>query len=170
MLGNSLGYTAATCLILLVGGCAYKDGVFSADPVAAAASQTMPREEDFVVESSDDLSIASGKAVLALLKQSTAAANAGKVDDAAAILERALHIEPRNAYLYSRLASLRIEQERFEEAESLAAKSNSIASRNARLQERNWRVIAISRDKRGDSSGASLATQRADQLREFIQK
>ena len=168
MLGNSLGYMATTCMILLVGGCFYEAGSFRTDPAASAASQAAPRREDYNLDSADELKITSGEAVEALITKSSAQANAGEYDKGAATLERALQIEPKNAYLYSRLAALRILQERYEEAEVLAAKSNSLANRNARLQEINWRLIAESRGQRDDESGSAQATQRANQLREFI--
>ena len=170
MLGNALGYMATTCMVLLVGGCVFEAGSFRTDPAAAVSSQSGPRREDYNLESSENLKIKSGEAVTALIDASSAQANGGDIDKAAATLERALHLEPKNAYLYSRLSALRILQERYEEAEVLASKSNSLANRNARLQETNWRLIAEARSKLDDESGSAKATQRAKQLREFIDK
>lgn len=158
---------ATTCMVLLVGGCLHQDGSFRTDPMAAAA-QTPPRREDYSLESSDDARESSGEAVIALIEESTRQAGAGNVDRAAANLERALHIEPRNAFLYSRLAAVRMRQERYAEAESLAAKSNSLASTNPYLQEKNWLLIAEARRQQGDESGATTAEDRARLLREFI--
>ncbi|MGB1582070.1 MAG: tetratricopeptide repeat protein [Nevskiales bacterium] len=168
MLGNSLGYMATTCMILLVGGCVHQEGSFRTDPVAAA--QAAPRQEDYNLELPEEAAEQSGPAVKALIKQSSQFLAQGKPDRAAASLERALTIEPRNAFLYNHLATVRIKQERYAEAEGLAQKSNSLASRNAFLHERNWRLIAQARRQQGDESGAAQAEQRAGQLREFIEQ
>lgn len=170
MFGNALGYMATTCMVLLVGGCVFEAGSFRTDPAAAAASQSGPRREDYNLDSPENFKINSGAAVQALIETSAAQANGGEIDKAAATLERALHLEPKNAYLYSRLSALRILQKRYEEAEVLASKSNSLASRNARLQETNWRLIAEARSQRDDESGSAKASQRAKQLREFINR
>lgn len=168
MIGNSLGYMATTCLILLIGGCGFQEGVATMNPSIPA--QSMLRREDYSLEKADGLPISQNPAVLSLL-EAAEQESAGEVfDKAAANIERALQIEPRNEYLYHRLALLRLRQERFEEAAALAAKSNSLASRNARLQEANWRVIAEARKSQGDEAGAAQAEQRAGQLREFLEQ
>ena len=60
---------------------------------------------------------------------------------AAASLERALRIEPRNAVLWNRLAHVRYEQKQYALASSLAAKSNTLAGRDAALRADNDRLI-----------------------------
>lgn len=166
MVGNSLGYMATTCLVLLVGGCSFHEGATVINPGVPAHS--MPRREDYSLELPANQARSQNKAVLALLDIAIKQAGAGDYDKAAASLERALHIEPRNAYLYNRLADIRLQQKRYDEAEALAAKSNSLASRDAYLQEANWRLIVTARKAQGDDEGAARAEQRAAQLREFI--
>lgn len=168
MLGNMIGYLTTTCMILLVGGCVNQAGSFHTDPSAAAGQAVRP--EDFDLELPEKAAESSGEAVKSLLKASREELAAGETDRAAANLERALSIEPRNPFLYSQLAILRIKQERYSEAEALALKSNSLATQNAYLQERNWRLIAKAREEQGDNAGAQLASERAGQLREFIKK
>jgi Tfp pilus assembly protein PilF len=62
-------------------------------------------------------------------------------EQAAALLERALRIAPRDAYLWHRLASVRLKQGQYRLAESLAQKSNALARDNAELQQENTRLI-----------------------------
>ncbi len=103
-------------------------------------------------------------AVVALVDNADQQAAAGKPDSAAAAIERALRIEPRNATLWRRLAELRLSQGQPEQAENLAHKSNSLAASDLRLQAANWRLIAEARKARGDGSGAREASERAASL------
>lgn len=89
--------------------------------------------------------------------------SAGQMDQASASLERALRIEPRNPVLWQELARIRISQERYPQAESLAAKSNALAGGNRRLRKENWRIIGEARIGRGDQQGAQAAFNRAEQ-------
>jgi hypothetical protein len=73
---------------------------------------------------------------------------AGQHEQAAAGLERALRIEPSNAYLWQHLAAVRL-------------KSNSVAGDSAPLRLRNWRIIAEARRLGGDIAGAREAEARA---------
>lgn len=83
----------------------------------------------------------SNTAVLALLKNANKQSSSGKLDSAAAALERALRIEPRNAEIWHRLASVRLKQGQYGQAASLAAKSNNLAGNNPGLVERNRQII-----------------------------
>ena len=64
---------------------------------------------------------------------------------AAALLERALRIEPRNAQLWHRLAQVRLQQGQYHLAESLAQKSSALARDNPELQEKNTRLLKQAR-------------------------
>ena len=103
-------------------------------------------------------------AVVALLDNADRQADSGKLDGAAAALERALRIEPRNAILWQRLADIRLRQKQPGQAESLALKSNTLAVGDRGTQADNWRIIAKSRRMRGDADGAGQADSRADAL------
>ena len=76
-------------------------------------------------------------------------ANAGKLGSAAATLERALRIEPRNPRLWHELAKVRYRQADYTQAESLAARSNTYAAPDADLRAANQKLIADSRAARG---------------------
>ncbi|MHB8471555.1 MAG: tetratricopeptide repeat protein [Gammaproteobacteria bacterium] len=100
-------------------------------------------------------------AVVALLDNADRQAGSGNLDSAAAALERALRIEPRNASLWQRLADIRLRQKQPDQAESLALKSNTLAVGDAATQAGNWRIIAKARRSRGDAAGAAQAENRA---------
>jgi hypothetical protein len=80
---------------------------------------------------------------------------------AAATLERALQIDPQQAYLWNRLAQVRLEQGYHTQAANLAARSNSLARDQPSLKQDNWRIIAAARRAAGDSAGAAAAEQKA---------
>lgn len=103
-------------------------------------------------------------AVVALLGNAERQESSGQYDSAAAALERALRIEPRNAALWQRLAEIRLQQKQPDQAETLAAKSNSLAGRNSALQAGNWRIIARARQQQGDADGARAAAATAQAL------
>ncbi len=103
-------------------------------------------------------------AVIALLNRANRQAREGDLDQSSASFERALRIEPGNAWLWHRLALVRMFQRRHGEAVSLATKSNTLAGENRRLQADNWRLIAQSREALGNPAGASSAAARARRL------
>ncbi|MBI3775308.1 MAG: tetratricopeptide repeat protein [Gammaproteobacteria bacterium] len=86
-------------------------------------------------------------AVLALLSEATRQENGGDLEVAAAKLERALRIEPRNAVLWHHLATVRLRQGQAQLAVSLAQKSNSFAAHDSELVERNQRIIEQARGR-----------------------
>lgn len=102
-----------------------------------------------------------GPAVIALLDQARRQAGAGEGEQAAATLERALRIEPQNAWVWHRLAVLRLEQGRWDQAIDLATKSITLAGTDPRLLGGNWEVIARARAGKGDHGGAQRAHARA---------
>lgn len=107
---------------------------------------------------------AANPAVVALLNRANQDTASGRHDTAAASLERAIKIEPGNAWLWHRLASTRLAQGRPGEAAALAAKSNSLAVGNAELQAENWLLIAQVHRARGEDVAARAAEQRAREL------
>jgi predicted Zn-dependent protease len=86
---------------------------------------------------------------------------AGRLVTAAASLERALRIEPRNPRLWQELARVRLKQGQFAQVESVALRSNSWAGDDKALRAENWRLIAQSREARGDAEGARQALEQS---------
>ena len=88
---------------------------------------------------------------------------AGEWDSAANSLERALRLEPNNALLWSRLAGVRFQQQDWQQAVQLAAKSNTLAANDDNLRRRNWNMMANAYDALGDTDSALEYRQRLSQ-------
>lgn len=90
---------------------------------------------------------------------------AGDYVGAAATLERALRIQPQEtseqAYLWNRLASVRMEQGLHSQAGNLASRSNALAKDQPSLKQSNWGIIAAARRSAGDTAGAMEAERKA---------
>lgn len=97
----------------------------------------------------------------ALLNEAERQAQEKNYSAAAATLERALRIEPRNAYLWNRLAHVRLDQGQHVLASNLADKSNVLAGDAVSLKQDNWNIIAIARRQSGDAAGAAEAERKA---------
>ena len=70
----------------------------------------------------------------------------GKLDQAAATLERALQIQPSNPATLHYLGVLRLQQGQYEQAQVLAARSNLRVGRNTALRNRNLQLIQAAQD------------------------
>ncbi|WP_296806260.1 tetratricopeptide repeat protein [Thiocapsa sp.] len=97
----------------------------------------------------------------ALARQAEQQRQSGDYAGAAASLERSLRIAPREAYLWNRLARVRLEQGQAGQAGNLASRSNDLAGDTPLIKKDNWRVIAESKRRSGDIAGATEAEQRA---------
>lgn len=75
----------------------------------------------------------------------------GQLDQAAATLERALHIQPNNPATLHYLGVLRLQQGQHQQAETLAARSNMRVGRNVELRNRNFQLIQAA--QQAQSSG-----------------
>lgn len=80
-------------------------------------------------------------AVAGLMDSARTDAAAGRLPSAAASLERALRIEPKNPRLWHELARVRLQQGDLTQAQSLAARSNSYAGNDGTLRAANQRLI-----------------------------
>jgi tetratricopeptide (TPR) repeat protein len=98
-----------------------------------------------------------------LTSQASQQARAGDLEQAAASLERAVRIEPDNAWVWHQLALVRLFQGQDDQAAQLAARSNALTG-DAALQARNWRVIAQAKERAGDAEEAASAAARARTL------
>ncbi len=100
-------------------------------------------------------------AVVALLERVTAASAKGNHAQAAAELERALRISPRDGDLWLRLARVRLQQSQWQQAETLAQKCVSLPESDGQTRKGAWGVIGSAREAQGDGPGAAAARQRA---------
>lgn len=143
--------------------------VFERGPASAPAESDYPRTQPAplpppVTGTAIPAPPAESAAVLALVERADRQYQTRDLDAAAASLERALRIEPRNAQLWHRLAAVRLDQGQNDQAIQMAAKSNSLAGTDRGLQARNWQLIASARRAKGDLAGAQAADQRAAQF------
>jgi predicted Zn-dependent protease len=112
----------------------------------------------------------SSPAVLGLLDQARTELDSGHSDQSVATLERALRIEPRNPFLWQALADAHLRQNLPDQAETVAQRSNSLASGNPYLEMENWRLIASAREARGDTAGAQQAQARMVEVQERLNR
>lgn len=163
-----------TALMLMLQACAVYTTPERKPPVVQRAPAPTPSEPAYqrtepapptpVIRREAPVQQPSSPAVLALLDRADQQYAARDLDAAAASLERALRIEPRNPRLWHRLAAVRLDQGKLDQAIQLAAKSNSLAGYDRGLQARNWRLIANARYAKGDTDGARAAEARAGEL------
>lgn len=111
----------------------------------------------------------SGAAVLSLLRSAQSARAAGQYAQATGSLERALRIEPRNYFVWSTLADTYLRQKSFDQAVSVAQKSNSLGRGNVYVEQENWRIIRDARTASGDAAGTAEAQARMDAIQQLLQ-
>jgi len=138
-------------LAVVIGGCAVVQPPTPVTDSAPAPAPPAARTESL--------------AIAGLLDGARADAASGRLASAAASLERALRIEPRNPRLWQELARVRLKQGEYAQAESTAARSNSWAGGDSALRAENWRLIAQAREARGDAAGARAALEAAERQR-----
>lgn len=110
----------------------------------------------------------SGQAVSSLVRQARSQRAAGQPQQAQALLERALRIEPRNYFVWSAMAQNYLDQKNYDQAESVAQKSNSLARGNVYVELENWKTIRAARAARGDTVGADQAQARVQALQQAL--
>ncbi|MCG8379247.1 MAG: tetratricopeptide repeat protein [Proteobacteria bacterium] len=98
--------------------------------------------------------------IIALMDEADNYVKDGHSNKAAASIERALRIEPKNALLWQRLAKIRLQQQQWQQAIALARKSNTLAGDNRNLKSENWGVIAIAYEKMGNKQKAEEARKK----------
>ncbi len=101
---------------------------------------------------------------LAFLEDADKYTTEGDSDRAVASLERGLDIEPKNPWLWNRLASERLKQKMWAKAITLAKKSNAFASGHRQLQKDNWQIISQARTALGDKDGARKANKMSERF------
>ena len=100
-------------------------------------------------------------AVKELLADAGTAENSGDYSQAAALLERALRIEPRDPEILQQMAEVQMQKRDYNQALNFAVRSYEIGPRVGEICNRNWRTISVAREHLGDSKGSVQAEQRA---------
>jgi len=99
--------------------------------------------------------------LLGLLQKIEQAMKSGAFNRAEGLIERALRIDAQRAGLWHDLARVRYRQGSYQEAETLARRSNTLAIGRPELQQENWTLIARAREVLGDRTGAAQAREKA---------
>ena len=123
----------AIIFLVVLGGCASVPGPEHPAPVEEPAATTTKPENI---------------AVAGLMDTARADVAANRLGSAAATLERALRIEPRNPRLWHELALVRLKQGDYAQAESTAQRSNAWAGADSDLRSANQRIIEEARTAR----------------------
>lgn len=84
----------------------------------------------------------------------------GQLDQAAATLERALQIQPNNPATLHYLGVLRLQQGQYEQAQTLAARSNLRVGRNVQLRNRNFQLIQAAQKAETANAAANAEKNR----------
>ena len=121
-------------LMLLLAGCAARPP----EPATPAPAEPPPPPAETPIAREN-------VAVAGLMESARADAASGRLVQAAASLERALRIEPRNPRLWHDLARVRLRQGDTAQAANLAARSNSFAGSDAALRSANQNIIEQAR-------------------------
>jgi cytochrome c-type biogenesis protein CcmH/NrfG len=108
--------------------------------------------------------VSRNNAVVALADNARADVASEKYTGAAAALERALRIEPRNPRLWHELGRVKLSEGDYRQAAGMAARSNTWVGENKTLRAANWRLIGEARRADGDEAGARDAFGKADAL------
>ncbi|MFT5425598.1 MAG: tetratricopeptide (TPR) repeat protein [Gammaproteobacteria bacterium] len=122
------------------------------NPEPAVNREDIRREESISEQSNSPVA-------LAFLEDADKYATAGDSSRAVASLERGLDIEPKNPWLWNRLAAERLQQKMWDKAITFANKSNAFASGHNQLQKYNWQIIVEARIALGDEEGANKAKE-----------
>jgi len=99
-------------------------------------------------------------AVTELSEAALAAEQQGDLDQATLLLERALRIQPRDPELLQHMAEIRLERGEWEQAEGFAARSFDVGPRLGEICQRNWRTMALARERLMRFDEAATARER----------
>ncbi len=125
---------AVPAILLLMNGCAVKRRVL---PPATAPLPRYPEQQKPITPSPGKLGPAAS-----LYQQAKQSIRQGRYRNAELTLERALRIEPENAFYWHTMADLKYRQNSYGQAQQFALKSNSLANGDYRLMQLNQALIA----------------------------
>lgn len=109
---------------------------------APAETPIISGEPPVVVRPRENITPQAGVGVLAMLQKADGHVQAHKLDLAIATLERALRLEPRNPWIWNRLAVVHLQQKNRQQAVHMATKSSALIGDDHPLRAQNDRIIA----------------------------
>lgn len=102
-------------------------------------------------------------AVAELSEAAAAAEEEGDLERATMLLERALRIEPRDPELLQHMAEVKLDRGDWEQADNYASRSFDVGPRIGELCQRNWRTMALARERQGRYDASEQARVRLEQ-------
>ncbi len=121
------------------------------------------KSADLATQAQEALEPSAAQVVTKLQMEALQLQSEGNWSDAELKLERALRINADKVDLYHQLATVRMGQKRFAEAEQIALKGLTLTDQTPKYKASLWEVISQCRSASGDISGARKA--RAEMLR-----
>lgn len=152
--------TVLLCLLLvMLAGCSSQQSAAISDRSIQVDSQV----REAAIEDGQGLQIKplQSPGVQDLLVAAEVAEQAGELEQATVLLERAMRMQPGDPEILQRMAELKLTARDYEQVLNYAARSYDQGPRVGELCSRNWHSIALARDALQDSLGASEARQRA---------
>ena len=138
--------------VLVLAGCVSQPG----------PSDRMIQQERRLTPDLDEPTAPQPRSAVDNLRLQAQAAQANREwDKAAALLERALRLDSREADLYAEIAEVRLGQGRFAAAEQIALRGLTVNSGNEERSARLWHAIAQARSGQGNVAGARQARAQA---------
>ena len=121
----------------------------------------LPQPPQSAAQGPRTLGEASGPAAMQLAQQARDQHAAGDLNGAASSIERALRVEPQNAFLWLTLAELRREQGAPNDAKAMAQRAMARAPGNPWVAAPAWRVVQQAELAAGNADAARDAGRRA---------
>lgn len=100
-------------------------------------------------------------AVTQLMADASTAESGGDYDQAAALLERAMRIQPQNPEILQSMAEVLLRVRDYQQALNFAGRSYDLGPRVGEICSRNWRTISVARERLGDHGGSVEAEKKA---------
>jgi predicted Zn-dependent protease len=131
----------------------------SSETKTTQPSSAKPVQDPGVDVSSNDIVIEPDAEQVVIRLQQTALQfqSEGKWQEAENVLQRALRIDVQKVDIYHQLATVRMGQQRFAEAEQIALKGLTYTDKSPKFKSSLWEVIAQCRSAQGDIKGANEA-------------
>ena len=148
---------AAVLACLLLGGCATRS------PDSDWGNEVDTRVRQPAQQDSAGIQVfpLQNPAVAELMAYAGQAESDGDFDQAAALLERALRIQPQNPEILQNMAEVQLHVKDYRQALNFAGRSYDVGPRVGEICSRNWRTISVAREHLGDHAGSLEAEGRA---------
>ena len=129
---------AIMSLLLALAGC-------TTVPKPADSSAELPIPSGESARPNESATLQAGSGALAMLAKADEYKQMRKFGLAITTLERALRMEPRNPWIWNRLAAVHLEEKNLQQAVHLATKSNALVGEDHPLRALNNSMIAKAR-------------------------